>query len=37
MQTAYRSPSQNGYVEQVIGSIRRACLNQVVALREGSY
>lgn len=32
---APRSPWQNGYVERVIGSIRRDLLNQVVVLGEG--
>jgi len=30
--TAYRSPWQNPYVEHVIGSIRRECLDHVVVL-----
>jgi transposase InsO family protein len=30
-----RSPWQNGHVERLIGSIRRECLDQVVALGEG--
>jgi len=34
MQTAYRSPWQNCYVERLIGSIRRECLNHVIALNE---
>jgi len=34
MQTARRSPWQNCYVERVIGSIRRECLNHVIALNE---
>ena len=29
-----RSPSQNGYAERLIGSIRRECLDQVVVLGE---
>jgi transposase InsO family protein len=33
--TSYRSPWQNGYVERVIGSIRRECLDQVIVLNEG--
>jgi putative transposase len=32
--TAYRSPWQNGYVERVIGSIRRECLDHVIVLNE---
>ncbi len=32
--TARRSPWQNPYVERVIGSIRRECLDQVVVLGE---
>jgi hypothetical protein len=32
--TAYRSPWQNGYVERVIGSVRRECLDQVIILNE---
>jgi hypothetical protein len=32
--TAYRSPWQNGYVEQVIGSIKRECLDHVIILNE---
>jgi transposase InsO family protein len=32
--TAYRSPWQNGYVERVIGSIRRECLDNVIVLNE---
>jgi transposase InsO family protein len=32
--TAYRSPWQNGYVERVIGSIKRECLDQVIILNE---
>jgi putative transposase len=32
--TAYRSPWQNGYVERVIGSIRRECLDHVFVLNE---
>jgi transposase InsO family protein len=34
MQTARRSPWQNCYAERVIGSIRRECLNHVIALNE---
>ena len=30
-----RSPWQNGHVERLIGSIRRECLDHVVALGEG--
>jgi transposase InsO family protein len=32
--TAYRSPWQNGYVERVIGSIKRECLDRVIILNE---
>ena len=32
--TAPRSPWQNGYVERVIGSIRRECLDHVIVLNE---
>jgi transposase InsO family protein len=32
---APRSPWQNAYAERVIGSIRRACLDQVIVLSEG--
>jgi putative transposase len=32
--TAPRSPWQNPYVERLIGSIRRECLNQVIVLHE---
>ncbi len=32
--TAYRSPWQNPYVERLIGSIRRECLNHVIVLNE---
>lgn len=32
--TAPRSPWQNAYVERVIGSIRRECLNHVIVLAE---
>jgi transposase InsO family protein len=31
---ALRSPWQNGYVERLIGSIRRECLDHVIALNE---
>jgi hypothetical protein len=30
-----RSPGQNGHVELLIGSIRRACLDYVVVFGEG--
>src|ERR1700692_3099141 len=30
------SPWQNGYVERLIGSIRRECLNHVIVLNEAS-
>ncbi|MGE5497228.1 MAG: transposase [Syntrophothermus sp.] len=32
--TAYRSPWQNGYVERVIGSIKRECLDHVIIMNE---
>jgi transposase InsO family protein len=32
--TAARSPWQNGFVERLIGSIRRECLDNVVVLSE---
>ena len=32
--TSFRSPWQNGYVERVIGSIRRECLDHVIVLNE---
>ena len=32
--TAARSPWQNPYVERLIGSIRRECLDQVIVLNE---
>jgi hypothetical protein len=32
--TAYRSPWQNGYVERVIGSIKRECLDHVIVFNE---
>jgi len=34
VRTAPRSPWQNPYVERVIGSIRRECLDHVIALNE---
>jgi len=34
IQTARRSPWQNPYVERVIGSIRRECLDHVIILNE---
>ncbi len=33
--TAPRSPWQSPYVERVIGSIRRECLNHVIVLNNG--
>ncbi len=33
--TALRSPWQNPYVERLIGSIRRECLDHVIASNEG--
>ena len=32
--TAYRSPWQNGYVERVIGSIKRECFDHLIILNE---
>jgi hypothetical protein len=32
--TTPRSPWQNGYVERVIGSVRRECLDHVIALND---
>ena len=32
--TAPRSPWQNGYIERLIGSIRRECLDHVVVFGE---
>ncbi len=32
--TSYRSPWQNGYVERVIGSIKRECLDHIVIINE---
>ena len=32
--TAYRSPWQNGYVERVIGSIRREFLDHLIVMNE---
>jgi transposase InsO family protein len=34
--TAPRSPWQNGYVERLIGSIRRECLDHIVVMGEAS-
>lgn len=34
IQTAYRSPWQNGYVERLIGSIKCECLNHVIIMNE---
>ena len=34
--TAPRSPWQNPYVERVIGSVRRECLNHIIAINEES-
>jgi hypothetical protein len=30
-----RSPSQNGYIERLVGSIRRECFEHVIMLGEG--
>ena len=32
--TAYRSPWQSGYVERIIGSIRRECLDHLIIMNE---
>jgi hypothetical protein len=32
--TAYRCPWQNGYVERVIGSIKRECLDNIIVFNE---
>ena len=32
--TAFRSPWHNAYVERLIGSVRRECLDHVVVLGE---
>jgi putative transposase len=34
--TAHRSPWQTPYVERLIGSIRRECLDHIVAINEAS-
>ena len=34
--TAPRSPWQNPYVERLIGSIRRECLDHVIVVNESS-
>ncbi len=34
VRTAYRSPWQNAYVERLIGSLRRECLNRLIVLNE---
>ena len=34
VRTAFRSPWQNPYVERVIGSIRRECLDRLIVLNE---
>jgi len=34
VRTAPRSPWQNAYVERIIGSIRRECLDHVIVLNE---
>src|SRR6186713_110377 len=34
VRTAPRAPWQNGYVERVIGSLRRDCLDHVIVLNE---
>jgi len=33
--TALRSPWQNGWVERIIGSIRRECLDHIIILNDG--
>lgn len=35
VRSAYRCPWQNGYVERVIGTIRRECLDHVIILNAG--
>lgn len=35
IRTAPRSPWQNCFVERIIGSIRRECLNHVIIINEG--
>jgi transposase InsO family protein len=35
--TAPRSPWQNPYVERLIGSIRRECLDHVIVFHEGHF
>src|SRR5262245_54260348 len=37
VRTAPRSPWQNAYVERVIGSIRRECLDHVIALSAAGH
>src|ERR1700736_6180520 len=32
--TSFRSPSQNGYAERLIGSIRRECLDHIIVFSE---
>ena len=34
IRTALQSPWQNGYVERVIGSLRRECLDHLIILNE---
>jgi transposase InsO family protein len=34
VRTAFRSPWQNGYAERWIGSLRRDCLDHVIAINE---
>ena len=34
LKTAYRSPWQNPFVERLIGSVRRECLDHVIVLNE---
>jgi transposase InsO family protein len=34
LMTAYRCPWQNGYIERVIGSTKRECLDHVIVLNE---
>ena len=34
VRTAYRSPWQSPYVERIIGSIRRECVNRVIVINE---
>ena len=35
--TSYKSPWQNGYVERMIGSVRRECLDHIIPLNENHF